>query len=51
VQSIGGLDVYKSATANQLEGGIAGAVNVRLRSPFDAKGFSPPASSKTAASR
>jgi TonB-dependent receptor len=40
VQSIGGLDVYKSATANQLEGGIAGAVNVRLRSPFDAKGFS-----------
>jgi iron complex outermembrane receptor protein len=40
VQSIGGLDVYKSATANQLEGGIAGAVNVRLRSPFDVKGFS-----------
>ncbi len=39
VQSIGGLDVYKSATANQLEGGIAGAVNVRLRSPFDVKGF------------
>jgi iron complex outermembrane receptor protein len=39
VQSIGGLDVYKSATADQLEGGIAGAVNVRLRSPFDAKGF------------
>jgi iron complex outermembrane receptor protein len=40
VQSIGGLDVYKSATADQLEGGIAGAVNVRLRSPFDVKGFS-----------
>jgi iron complex outermembrane receptor protein len=39
VQSIGGLDVYKSATANQLEGGIAGAVNVRLRAPFDVKGF------------
>jgi TonB-dependent receptor len=39
VQSIGGLDVYKSATANQLEGAIAGAVNVRLRSPFDVKGF------------
>ncbi|MBQ5949205.1 TonB-dependent receptor [Massilia sp. ST3] len=38
VQSIGGLDVYKSATANQFEGGIAGAVNVRLRSPFDFKG-------------
>ncbi|MBQ5964740.1 TonB-dependent receptor [Massilia sp. ZL223] len=39
VQSIGGLDVYKSATANQFEGGIAGAVNVRLRSPFDFKGY------------
>ena len=35
VQSIGGLEVYKSATPNQLEGGIAGGVNVRLRSPFD----------------
>ena len=40
VQSISGLDVYKSATPNQLEGGIAGAVNVRLRSPFDSKGYS-----------
>jgi TonB-dependent receptor len=39
VQSIGGLDVYKTATPNQLEGGIAGAVDVRLRSPFDLKGF------------
>jgi TonB-dependent receptor len=39
VQSIGGMEVYKSATANQFEGGIAGAVNIRLRSPFDAKGF------------
>ena len=39
VQSIAGLDVYKSATPNQLEGGIAGAVNVRLRSPFDSKGL------------
>jgi TonB-dependent receptor len=40
VQSIGGMEVYKSATANQFEGGIAGAVNIRLRSPFDAKGLS-----------
>lgn len=40
VQSIGGLEVYKSATPNQLEGGIAGGVNVRLRSPFDSKGYS-----------
>ncbi|WP_312511719.1 TonB-dependent receptor [Massilia sp.] len=39
VQSIGGMEVYKSATANQFEGGIAGAVNIRLRNPFDSKGF------------
>lgn len=39
VQSIAGLDVYKSATANQLEGGIAGGVNVRLRAPFDFKRY------------
>lgn len=39
VQSIGGMDVYKSATANQFEGGIAGAVDIRLRTPFDSKGF------------
>ena len=39
VQSIGGMEVYKSATANQFEGGIAGAVNIRLRAPFDSKGF------------
>ncbi|HZX26883.1 MAG TPA: TonB-dependent receptor [Telluria sp.] len=37
VQSIGGMEVFKSATANQFEGGIAGAVNIRLRAPFDAK--------------
>lgn len=37
VQSIGGFDVYKSATANQAEGGIAGAVDIRLRAPFDFK--------------
>ncbi|MET0982900.1 MAG: TonB-dependent receptor, partial [Telluria sp.] len=40
VQSIAGMDVYKSASASQFEGGMAGAVNIRLRSPFDAKGFS-----------
>ena len=39
VQSIGGLDVYKSVTPNQIEGGIAGSINVRLRAPFDLKGF------------
>lgn len=39
VQSIAGMEVYKSATANQFEGGIAGAVNIRLRAPFDNEGF------------
>ena len=39
VNSIAGLDVYKSSTANQFEGGIAGLVNVRLRAPFDFKGY------------
>jgi TonB-dependent receptor len=39
VQSVAGLDVYKSATANQPEGGIAGAINIRLRAPFDFKGL------------
>ena len=39
VQSIGGMEVYKSATPDQFEGGIAGAVNIRLRAPFDSKGF------------
>jgi len=39
VQAIGGLDVYKSVTPSQIEGGIAGSINVRLRAPFDVKGF------------
>lgn len=38
VQSIGGLDVFKTSTPNQIEGGIAGGIDVRLRQPFDAKG-------------
>ncbi|MCD9031138.1 TonB-dependent receptor [Luteimonas sp. Y-2-2-4F] len=29
------VDVYKTAGAEQIEGGIAGAVDVRLRRPFD----------------
>jgi TonB-dependent receptor len=37
VQSVAGLDVYKSLTADILEGGIAGSVNVRLAAPFDQK--------------
>jgi TonB-dependent receptor len=39
VNSIAGLDVYKSLTADILEGGIAGSVNVRLSAPFDTRGF------------
>lgn len=35
VMSVAGLDVYKSLTADLLEGGIAGSVNVRLGKPFD----------------
>lgn len=37
--SVGALEVYKSSTANLIEGGIGGQVNVRSRRPFDFKGF------------
>lgn len=33
------MEVYKSASANQFESGIACAVNICLRSPFDAMGM------------
>jgi TonB-dependent receptor len=36
---VAGVDVYKSRGADQLEGGIAGLINVRTRRPFDFKGF------------
>ncbi|UIJ44208.1 TonB-dependent receptor [Sphingomonas cannabina] len=36
---VSGVDVYKSRSADQLEGGIAGLINVRTRRPFDFKGF------------
>lgn len=39
VQAVQGLDVYKSLTADLLEGGIAGSVNVRLAAPFDKAGL------------
>jgi iron complex outermembrane receptor protein len=32
------VDVYKSAAADQIEGGIAGAIDVRTRRPFDFSG-------------
>jgi TonB-dependent receptor len=39
VQAVQGLDVYKSLTADILEGGIAGSVNVRLAAPSERVGF------------
>ncbi|HYP16898.1 MAG TPA: TonB-dependent receptor, partial [Opitutus sp.] len=32
---ISSIDVYKSSSATQLEGGIAGLIDIRLRRPFD----------------
>jgi len=37
--TVAALEVYKSGLANQIEGGIAGAINVRGRKPFDFNGF------------
>src|SRR5437660_5026172 len=34
-----GLDVYKSPTANLVEGGIGGTIDLRTRRPFDFKGL------------
>ncbi len=35
---LAGVDVYKNQTADMIEGGIAGSVNLRTRVPFDAPG-------------
>ncbi|HVI99964.1 MAG TPA: TonB-dependent receptor [Sphingomonas sp.] len=37
--TVAALEVYKSGTANMIEGGIAGEINVRGRKPFDFNGF------------
>ena len=37
--TVAALEVYKSGLAPQIEGGIAGSVNVRGRKPFDFAGF------------
>lgn len=34
---LSGVDVYKSPSADMIEGGISGTVNLRSRTPFDAK--------------
>ena len=36
---VAGIDVYKTGTADQIEGAIAGAIDIRLRRPFDFPGF------------
>lgn len=35
---LAGIDVYKNAPANIIEGGVGGAVNLRTRKPFDTPG-------------
>ncbi len=35
---LSGVDVYKNAPAEIIEGGVGGAVNLRTRKPFDASG-------------
>ncbi|MEG8058001.1 TonB-dependent receptor plug domain-containing protein [Sphingomonas sp. 22L2VL55-3] len=37
---LGGVDVFKSPSADMIEGGIAGTVNLRTRLPFDSTGLS-----------
>ena len=37
--NVAALEVYKSTTPDQVEGGIAGLINVRGRRPFDFKGL------------
>lgn len=36
---IGALEIYKTTTANLVEGGLAGEINVRSRRPFDFNGL------------
>lgn len=35
---LAGIDVYKDPSAEQIEGGIGGVINLRTRNPFDFKG-------------
>jgi iron complex outermembrane receptor protein len=38
-QLVGGIDVYKSPSADLIEGGLGGLINVRTHKPFDFKGL------------
>lgn len=46
-----GVDVYKNPSAEQIEGGIGGLVNLRTAMPFDHKGFKGAASVEATRSR
>jgi TonB-dependent receptor len=36
---LGSVEIYKNATADMIEGGLAGTVNLNTRKPFDNRGF------------
>jgi iron complex outermembrane recepter protein len=36
---VGGIDVYKNQSADLIEGGIGGTINLRTLEPFDRKGY------------
>ena len=36
---LGSVEIYKNATAEMIEGGLAGTVNLNTRKPFDNRGF------------
>lgn len=38
-QLVGGVDVYKNTSADLIEGGIGGTINLRTLEPFDRKGY------------
>lgn len=38
-EALAGADVYKSSSADLIEGGVAGQINLRLHKPFDFSGF------------
>jgi iron complex outermembrane receptor protein len=43
---VAGVDVYKTSSPEQIEGGIAGLIDIRLRKPFDFDGFAAGASGR-----
>ncbi len=43
---VSGIDVYKTPSASQIEGGIGGVIDFHTRRPFDAGGFEVMATSK-----